>query len=185
MNPALRSTLLQVVPFLFALVILLVAIKKGKIKKNEIGLNKPVNWKLYGAWVTGFTLYVIGFELLLYNTGLLEIKKWQYPLYISAIRLFGGIVLAPVVEEIAFRGVLFAFLQKKMKVYAAIIIQAIVFMLMHTVAYEFTLSSNIGIAQILFDSVLFALARLTTRSLATSITMHAIGNTIAMLERLI
>jgi len=98
----------------------------------------------------------------------------------------GAVVLAPVAEELIFRGIfLNKLLEWKVNKHLAISILSLLFVAMHSFTYENTLSSNISIAQTFIDASLFSYARLYTNSLYTPMAMHATGNLIATLERFI
>jgi membrane protease YdiL (CAAX protease family) len=95
----------------------------------------------------------------------------------------GAIILAPIAEELLFRGfILNLLIKKKINNHLAILMQSCFFVLLHNFTYQNTLSSNIGIAQSLIDAMLFGYARQYTKSLYTPITMHITGNVIAIIE---
>ena len=113
----------------------------------------------------------------------MEIDRWNYPFLPSLIRIIGAVILAPVVEEVIFRGVLLSKLHEKLNLHTAIAIQAVLFVLAHSFTYQNTLSSNLATAQTLMDGLLYGYARRHTRSLYTPMTMHMIGNFAATAER--
>lgn len=134
----------------------------------------------------GFLLFVLATEFALYKFNILEITPWNHNPATSIILILGSVILAPLLEELLFRGLLLQkLLNSKLKKYLAISIQAIVFVLMHSFAYENTMTSNIGIVQTFIDGCLFGMARMTTKSIYTSFSMHATGNLIAVLERIL
>ncbi|MBF4470039.1 CPBP family intramembrane glutamic endopeptidase [Flavobacterium sp. HJJ] len=98
----------------------------------------------------------------------------------------GAVILAPIAEELLFRGCILNLLnKKKINNHLAVLIQACFFVLLHNFTYQNTMSSNIGIVQSLVDAILFGYARQYTKSLYTPITMHMTGNAIAVIERFI
>jgi membrane protease YdiL (CAAX protease family) len=184
MNTEIKSSLIRVLPFMVILMILLLAFKKGKITANNLGINKPACIKHFFYWVIGFFVFVLLVELGLYMMWLLEITPWRHPLFPSIIRIAGAVILAPIAEEFIFRGLLLSMLTKrKINLHVAIIIQAVVFVLLHNFTYQNSLSSNIGIVQSLADAMLFGYAKQYTKSIATPIAMHITGNAFATLER--
>lgn len=186
MTPDIKQALLRVLPFVAVLFFIFIAIKRGKIKVDELGLNKPSSWLHFFYWVITFFLIAVSLELILYQIGILEIDPWQHSFNASMIRIAGAIVLAPIAEEIMFRGVLLNLLLKKIKnTHIAIFLQAMLFVLLHSFAYENTVSAKIGIVQAFFDASLFGYARHYTKSLFTPILMHASGNFVAVFERFI
>jgi membrane protease YdiL (CAAX protease family) len=185
MNEEIRLALMRVLPFAIILIAIIVAIKKGRINPQSIDLRKPV-FNRYLLWVSGFLFLVLLIELVFYKLGILETTGWNHPLASSVIRITGAVILAPVTEEIIFRGmILNALTKRNVKLHLAVFIQAAFFVLLHNFAWENTLSSNIGIVQSFMDACLFAYARYHTKSLYTSMTMHITGNLVATLERFI
>jgi membrane protease YdiL (CAAX protease family) len=186
MNEEIKSALIRVVPFVIILFGLFIANKRGKIDRVEdLGLQKPNSLIHFFSWTFGFLALIVLIELFLYQLGILEIDKWNHPFYPSIVRIFGAVILAPITEELIFRGLLLGKLSKKMNMHLAILIQACFFVLLHNFTYQNTLSSNIGIVQALLDATLFGYARQYTKSIYTPITMHITGNFIATLERFI
>jgi len=186
MNPEIRQALLRVLPFVAVLFFMAIAIKRGKIKTNEIGLSRPDSWIQFLFWGLGFLLFVIALEVLFYQLGILEIAPWKNGFFASVIRITGAVILAPIAEEIMFRGVLLHVLHKKISnLHIAIFLQAVLFVLLHNFAYENTVATNIGIVQALVDASLFGYARHYTKSLYTPMLMHALGNFVAVFERII
>ena len=186
MNTEITKSIIRVLPFLVALIIILIFIKKGRIDVMKINLQLPTKIPLMvGIWVA-YLLFILGIEYFSFRMGWLTANKWNYGGVSTFIRLVGAIVLAPVVEEILFRGlILNALLQRRIRFVYAVIIQAIVFVLMHNIQYQNDFQTYYTIAYGLMDSSLFAIARKKTESLFTSIGMHMIGNAIAIGERFI
>lgn len=55
-------------------------------------------------WTIGFLIFILLTEFTFYKLGILEIDKWNHPLYSSIIRIIGSVILAPIVEELIFKG---------------------------------------------------------------------------------
>jgi membrane protease YdiL (CAAX protease family) len=137
-------------------------------------------------WWGLFLIFILATEICLYRIGLLDVTPWNHDLSSSIIRVLGIVILAPIAEELLFRGILLHKLEQwKIKRFTSILIQAAAFVGLHSFAYENTLSSNIGIAQSFIDAVIYALAKYNSKSIYTPIAMHATGNLIAILERFI
>ncbi len=185
MNEELKSSLIRVLPFAIIIIALFIATKKKKIQIEDLGIKKPNSTSHFLFWAFGFLAFVLLIEFTLYKFGILEIDQWNHPLFPSIIRILGAVILAPVAEELIFRGLLLGKLIKKVNIHLAIFIQACFFVLLHNFTYENTLSSNIGIVQTLIDATLFGYARHYTKSIYTPITMHITGNCIATLERFV
>ena len=151
-----------------------------------MSLNKPYSKTNFLLWISSFFVFVILVEFTLYKFDILEIDKWNHSFLSAVIRIFGAIVLAPIAEELIFRGLILSkLINKNFNVHLAIFIQSVVFVLLHNFTYQNSLSSNIGIAQSLIDASLFGYARLYTKSIYTPIAMHMTGNFIATIERFI
>ncbi|WP_300567023.1 CPBP family intramembrane glutamic endopeptidase [Flavobacterium sp.] len=179
------KSLIKVLPFVFALIAIFFAIKKGKIKPNEIDLVKPQSYTKIFLWIGLFFAYSLTTEILLLKYNVYSIKPWDYDITTSIIRVVGAVLLAPIVEEIIFRGVFLNLLSQKWNRTLGVLLQALFFVLLHSFAYENTTESNIGIAVSFTDAILFAIARYHTKSLYTNIGMHMSGNFIAMFERIL
>lgn len=183
--PELQSSLLRVLPFVVVLLVFGFRIKKGKLDRQKFFLQKPDSWKTFLIWWTGFLLLVLLTEICLAGAGLLEVERWNYSIPVTILRLAGIVILAPVTEELIFRGLLLSKLKERnLNDHAAIVIQALVFVLLHNFAWQNTLSSNIGVVQSFVDALLYAYAKNATRSIYTPMAMHATGNMIAVMERL-
>lgn len=184
MNPEIKSALFRVLPFVIILFILFLATKRKKITTLDLALRKPKSSSRFLLWTISFGIFILLTEFSLYKLGILEIDKWNHPFGPSIIRIFGAVILAPVAEELIFRGLILNRLHKKLcNIHFAIFVQACIFVLLHNFTYQNTLSSNIGIVQGLVDATLFGYARHYTKSIYTPITMHFTGNFIATLER--
>lgn len=185
MDSEIRSALLRVVPFSVILVVIVIRLYFKKLNPDELFIRKPNLFLRFIICIIGFLVYVLLVELVLYKFDVLEIKKWNHPLASSIIRIFGVVILAPISEELIFRGILLNKLNQKFKIHLAVFIQAIIFVLLHNFTYKNNLSSKIGIAQSFVDASLFAYARQYTKSIYTPMAMHMTGNLIATVERFI
>lgn len=186
MNQDLQLAIIRVLPFLVILFILRIATKKKKIDVADFHLKRPDSNKNFLFWIVAFFVFILLVECSLYKLGILEIDKWKHSFFPSIIRICGAVVLAPLAEELIFRGlILTKLIRKDVNVHLAILIQSCFFVLLHSFTYQNSLSSNIGIAQSYVDASLFAYARLHTKSIYTPIAMHVTGNMIATVERFI
>jgi membrane protease YdiL (CAAX protease family) len=184
MTTEIKSALLRVAPFLIALLGLTIAIKRKRLSTQDLCIQQPVSYQKFFIWLGFFLLLIITTEFTLFKTGLLEVTHWNHSLAPSIIRIAGMVVLAPVMEELIFRGLFIHKLtQWKLNKHLAVLVQALFFVLLHSFAYENTLSSNIGIAQSFIDACLYAYARFNTQSIYTPIAMHITGNLVAVIER--
>ncbi|HYY05136.1 MAG TPA: CPBP family intramembrane glutamic endopeptidase, partial [Candidatus Limnocylindria bacterium] len=91
------------------------------------------------------------------------------------VTLVDTVVLAPVFEELVFRGLLFGTLRRRLGPAAAALVSAAVFALAHGYGV-------IGFAAVFWSGLLWAWAYERTGSLAPSIAAHAVDNLSASLE---
>ena len=186
MDKEISSALLRVLPFIVVITVIAIRLFIKHLSPQDIALKKPASVKRFLYWMLGFLAYVLLVEFTLYHFGILEIDKWNHPLISSIIRIAGAVIFAPIAEELLFRGILLNALEKwKLNKHLSIIIQAVLFVMLHNFAYQNSLSANIGVVQSFFDACLFAYARYHTKSIYTPIAMHMTGNLIATIERFI
>lgn len=180
-----RTTLLQVGPVLVAALFLIALIRIGRLRRDKIGMVPPVGrWVL---WIALFAAYLALFEWISIRAGLTarEVHPWHLGALATAIRIVGIVILAPFAEETLFRGVLQSELRDRMAAWPAILIQAAVFTALHALSLVGSSTVAFDIAQLLFEGTIYGWVRHTTRSLYPSMAMHAMGNAVAVLERLL
>lgn len=186
MNDEIRLALLRTLPFLIVIIIIAILTKRKKVKLQDLDMRKPFSFKLFLIWTLGFLLYSLFIEFQLASFSILEVNTWRHTRSGSIILISGIVIFAPIAEELLFRGlILNVLIKKRINAHLAILIQACFFVMLHNFTYEFTLASNIGIAQSFIDATLFGYARRATQSLYTPITMHMTGNAVAIIERFI
>ena len=185
MTKEISSAILRILPFVIIISVVTILKKKGKLSAEDTALQQPISMFSYLFCVIGFVFFSLLIEVVLNSFGLLEVAKWNHTLVSSIIRIMGAVVLAPIAEELIFRGILLSKLNRKFNKHLAIFLQAVFFVVLHNFTYQNTTSSNIGIVQTFVDASLFGYARFYTRSIYTSMTMHISGNLIATLERFI
>jgi uncharacterized protein len=104
----------------------------------------------------------------------------RYTGILLGLRLLGLVILAPVAEELIFRGVLFARISvTRLGPAGAIVLPAILFALLHV---QYTAIEGAFIA---VDGLFFGLARYRTGSLLLPMLLHASGNAFAAAQRLV
>jgi membrane protease YdiL (CAAX protease family) len=186
MDAEIKKYLLRVLPFLLIMLGIAIAIKRKKLNKNELYIQPPNSYKRFLlCWVL-FIAFIFIYEVIMYKMGLLHINPWKTAFAPSIIKLIGMVILAPIAEELFFRGVVLCKLRQwKVKKHLAIILQAIFFVALHSLAFENTLSSYLANAQRFTDAIIYAYAMYYTKSLYTPIAMHATGNAVAALEQFI
>jgi membrane protease YdiL (CAAX protease family) len=91
-----------------------------------------------------------------------------------ALEAFHASVWAPIVEEITFRGLLYATLRLRLNVPEAAVLSAVIFTLPHGYAVA-------GSASVLVSGLLWAIAYERTRSLLPGLLAHAANNLLSTL----
>jgi membrane protease YdiL (CAAX protease family) len=124
------------------------------------------------TWSFGFgVVALLGFFILsMYGHDPLQLIKTSLPRRQTDILIFflvGGIV-APVAEEVFFRGILYGFF-KRWGVVVAIVLSTALFVLPHLRGHGLPITQIVG-------GVLFAIAYEVEGSLMTPITIHALAN---------
>lgn len=179
------NALLRVAPFLVLMAVIGFRVRQGRFPASSLDLRAPPRWSTALAWWGAFLAYMLVVEVLLYRAGLLELGGFHHQGLPAAVRILGMVLLAPVAEELFFRGVLLNLLHQKLgRWQLAVIIQAALFTLLHNFTWRGDAMGGFYAVQSFVDAMLFAWARRGSGSLATPMAMHATGNTIAVLEML-
>lgn len=157
-------------------------IKRRRVTAQELGLHRLPLWRDILMAPAGFVVYLIVSGLLMLlvstlipsfnanqhqDTGFTGLGQ-QYELILAFITL---VVIAPVAEEVLFRGYLLSQLRKYVPVWVAVLVTSILFGLIHG-------AWNLAIDTFAL-SIVLCLLRLTTGSLWASMLLHMIKNGIA------
>lgn len=158
------------------------AFRKGYINKKEIGLERLPSWTEIFITPAGFIIYLIFTAVLMFvaskiipgfnpdqaqDVGFSQLSH-RYDYLLAFITL---VVVAPMAEEILFRGYLFGKLKKNIPVWLAVIITSATFGLIHG-------SWNIGVDTFAL-SVVLCILRQATGSIWSSLLLHMLKNGIA------
>lgn len=169
----------------FGLAVLVLRIFKVKTTKKDLGVIDFPTWKDILLAIAGFIIYLLFAALL---TSIFSLFPWfdaeqaqdvgfnnilgTSDLIITFITL---VVVAPIAEELIFRGLLYGKLRKKLTkgwgVALAIIITSVIFGLMHG-------QWNVGV-NVFAMSVVMCLQRELTGTIYSGIILHMIKNAIA------
>ncbi len=167
-------------PFVVALTLLFAKIRKQITVRQYLCLHR-VGWKELGKWSLVVMLFVICHDTLIFLLGRPIVPEFMLAAYKTAysvpLLLLALMVMAPVSEEVFFRGFLFKGIESsKLGPPGAIIITALAWSVMH-------LQYNIyGIAGLFVGGLLLGFARLRSNSIYPPIVMHALQNLIATIE---
>lgn len=108
----------------------------------------------------------------------IELESWtQLPL-----ALFLIVILAPVCEELLFRGLLLDWLRQKMNVWLAAAILSVVFSLLHNNPFSLGAIGWLAFAERFLLGLGASAVAIKYRSLRSSFVMHATGNAVAIFD---
>jgi len=130
------------------------------------GLKKGFIWAVIFGVVAGVALWII------YLAGIPAPALFQMQPPDNILDLiaffFIGAFLAPLAEEIFFRGILYGFL-RKYGISTAIIVSTLLFVLPHASGHTFPITQVIG-------GILFAVSFEVEKNILVPITIHSLGN---------
>ena len=139
----------------------------------------PPSWRAILGWFAVFLVAAVGQELLGGYLGGGDAPKWESLTATRLVRAATIVLLAPLAEEVAFRGTMYGVLMKRgLHPAIAILLPALVFTAIHVQYF------GPGLVFILVDGIIFGLARHHTRSLFVPVLLHALGNAYAVAERI-
>lgn len=157
-------------------------VKHRKTTKAELGLDRSPEWLDLLLAPAGFIVYIALSALLVYLAGFLQFIDLnqvqdtgfndlfhQFEFGLAFLML---VIIAPLAEEILFRGYLFGkLLKNNIPVWISILITSILFALVHA-------AWNVGI-DVFALSVVLCLLRVVSKSLWPSILLHMMKNFVA------
>ena len=177
MSSDLHETLVRVAPFGVGLLILgFLAAVRPKVRER-LAWN-PVSGGVLLRWLLLWAAWLVVTELVTNALGRPAPTPFTARGAALAIRIVGIVVLAPLLEELAFRGVFFSLLRSRLGPGATVGGTALLFTLAH---------GQYGppdLIQVFLDGVLFGLGRLRTGSTRVPFCMHVLGNALAAWQRL-
>jgi hypothetical protein len=178
-------TILSIFIYLLAIAVVIGVpwlIKKRKTSRQEIGLHRLPSWTDIWMAPVGFVIYIVISSVLLslatsflpwfdinqaQNVGFNSLNSQsEYLLAFATL-----VVIAPIAEEVLFRGYLLGKLRKIVPVWVAILLTSLTFGAVHG-------AWNLAIDTFALSVVLSTL-RVTTGGLWASILLHVIKNTLA------
>ena len=171
--------------YVFALAVLLLVCRLKRLPlRDTLGLYVP---KTREALLYSFffiCLVTVG-EWFASILGLSPAAKWHAASHTAmAIRILSIVVLAPAMEELLFRGLLYTQINKtRLKAMGAIALPALLFTAAHY-DKQLTAATYVLLVQIFIDGVYFGLIRYKTNSTLLTIVLHAAGNSFAVFQRM-
>lgn len=157
-------------------------IRRGYVTKKELGMSRLPSWVDIMLSPVGFIIYLIGSGLLVYlasqvipgfNADETQSTGFSHLMYYSQylVAFITLIIVAPLAEEILFRGFLYGKLRKLMPVWLAMIIVSALFGFVHG-------QWNVGVDVFALSLVLCGLREITGNIWA-GVLLHMIKNGIA------
>lgn len=190
-NSTVLETILTVVIYLVTILIAIglpYLVKKVQTSRAEIGLTRYPLWKDILLTPAGFVVYLLLSAILLYiltrlwpgfnvdqkqNVGFSDVIQ-QYQFILAFLSL---VIIAPIAEEILFRGYLFGKLKRTIPVWLAILVTSLVFGAFH-LFNSGALAWNLAIDTFAL-SIILCLLRVATGNIWASILLHMVKNGIA------
>lgn len=185
MNEAVFSLLASSITYVLALLIIVGVpwlARRARTSREEVGLQRLPTW-LDLLWApAGAVVYLIVAALVMWlataalpfidfnqvqDTGFNGISR-QYEYLLAFVAL---VIVAPVAEEVIFRGYLFGKLNKHLPLWASILITSLIFAIVH-------FAWNVGV-DVFILSIVLCLLRVISGSLWPSIFLHMLKNGIA------
>lgn len=167
-------------PFIILLVVLFAKIRKAIAIKEYLCLYR-VSWKELFKWSLIVLLLAGFFDTLTFLLDRPIVTKFMVDTYTTAYFVpflwFAFIIVAPLSEEIFFRGFLFKGIEhSRMGAAGAVVLTSLLWSVMH-VQYDIY-----GIANLFISGLLLGLARVKSNSIYPPIVMHILQNLIATVE---
>jgi len=180
MTPGRDTSFRVALPIVGAALVVIVARQRNMSLQRDLGLQLP-SWESSLFWLLLFVGLVVVEELLGIAWGLPRPEPWslKYQGIAKIIRVFAVILIAPICEELVFRGMLYHVVATtRLKDVGAIFITALVFAAFH---YQY---SPKEVLLILADGLFFGVVRYSTGSTALTMGLHMLGNSYAAYQRL-
>ena len=167
-------------PFTIGLTILFAKIRKQITLKDYFGLHR-VGWKKMFKWCLIVLVFAGCFDTLTYLLGRSVVPEFMLGAYKTAyftpLLWFALVIVAPLLEEILFRGFLFKGIEhSRMGPVGAVIITALAWAAMH-IQYD-----AYSLAGLFAGGLLLGFARFKSKSIYPSVCMHALQNILATVE---
>ena len=169
-----------VAPFTIGLTVLFAKIRKGITIKQYLCFHNP-GWKQILKWCLVVVLFAGCFDTLTFLLNKPVVPEFMVNVYRTAyfrpLLWLAFVIVAPLTEEMFFRGFLFKGIESsKMGPVGAVIITSLAWAAMHT-QYDVY-----GMVSIFLGGLILGFARVKSNSIYPPIVMHIIQNIIATIE---
>lgn len=179
MKTEVRDTLLRVGLPCIGIAVVLAAAHYRRYSRTDLGLCLPAPTRA-AIWFAAFVALAVFEELIGPTLGVAAPERWGtlYSPSIKVVRVAAMVILAPISEELVFRGLLYHVLSTTAaKPLGAIALTALAFTLMH-VQYGYQ-----ALLFVLVDGVFYGTVRYSTGSILLTMCLHALGNAYAAYQR--
>lgn len=184
-NPVVLNTIVAAAIYILTLVIVLGMpwwFKRRRTTKEDLGVARVPSWLDISLAPAGFIVYFILSALLVYLAGLLipafDMQEAQNvgfsnltERYEVALAFFTLVIVAPLAEELLFRGYLYGKLRRSVPMWVAILMTSIVFAVVHG-------QWNVAIDVFALSLVMCGLREITG-SIWSGVILHTIKNALA------
>jgi membrane protease YdiL (CAAX protease family) len=155
-------------------------LKEKKSLREVLGLNGALNWTDIALAPIGFALYLVVSIVSQYVMPFIDWNQQQDIGYDTAalfgkdliIILIAVVIIAPIAEEIIFRGWLYGKMRARIPAWLAMILVSVLFGVMHR-------QVNVGV-NVFFLSMILCLMREMTGTIYAGILLHMLKNGIAL-----
>lgn len=171
-----QFNLVSLIWYTYSLIILLIIAKRRNVLRIWIRTStffKDLLWTLKVFPIVTLTLIVVSVVFPMNDKSYVEFDIERMDFIQKSLFIFLVVLLGPITEELIFRGMVYNFLKKFMKVELAIILTSITFSLFHPIEM---------FPEILVLSIMMNYFYETRGSLVVPITLHSLNNTVALLS---
>lgn len=165
-------------------------VQKRRTSKRDVGLQRLPSWMDIGLAPAGFIVYLLISGLILYAVTQLipgvdmaepqeigfDDLSYRYEYFLAFATL---VVIAPVAEEVLFRGYLYGKLRKAVPLWAAMIATSVLFSLLHTQWSDGAISGLNVAFDVFALSIVMCTLREVTGSIWAGILLHMMKNGLA------
>lgn len=176
----LSLAILASAPFIIGLSVLFAKIRSGMTVRRYLCLH-PIRWRELAKWSLGFAVFLGCWDGLSVLLGGPLIPEFMTKTYQSArfvpLMWFAFVVVAPLAEELLFRGFMFHGIERsQLGAAGAVVICSLAWTILHLHYNLYT------VGMIFVSGILLGIARARTNCVYIPIVMHVLQNLVAMIQ---
>ncbi|MFT3910892.1 MAG: CPBP family intramembrane metalloprotease [Ferruginibacter sp.] len=159
-------------PVLLIAVVYFIATKRLKYSLQDDLLIVTPKFNNLLSWIIVYLIFMLGTDMIFHWRGAWNLQPWkEQPVLTSIEKVLAVGILGPVAEEMIFRGILLARLNRlNLNRYISLLIITIVWTLIHI---DYTIGIKV---LIFFNGILLGLSLYNSRSLVVPVILHIIWN---------